>query len=148
MVTNVLTPAALTPPSFVEGMTPDDLLEWGRKEDSSKIINDMLSLYEESTVVDMLLVRYSRYRLVALLSGSDAPANEEQEVFLAAAREGQPISLLSVGNEHLAKQGFQPTLRKVKDGDWQWQVGGYTGEKATLWAALYECMTIANRIIG
>lgn len=141
------TNTVLTPPSFAVGLTPADILAWGRDEDGSDAIEAMLDRYGEDTAVALLLARYNRAHLVALLVGQVTPEGDEQAAFLAAVEAGQPVSLLSVGHEDLAAQGFAPTVQKAAGG-WRWQCGSYGGGQPDLTAALQQYAQTVNRLAG
>jgi hypothetical protein len=144
---NAVAETILTPPSFIEGLTPADMLAWGRVEDGPAATERMLALYGRDTAIDLLSTRYNRARLLALLDGVENPANEEQAAFLAAVRQGQPVSLLSAGSEDLAEAGFAPTLRQV-EGGWEWRAGAYQGQAAELKQAVQFYVTIINQMAG
>lgn len=131
----------LNPPSMVIGLTPEDLLQ------SEADGPAMAARYGRDTAIALISMRRSRAGLVALLSGTQAPANQEQIAFLAAVDQGRPVSLLSPGCELLAGQGFNPTLRKTAQG-WQWQVGPYQGLEPEPADALRRYAAMVNRVTG
>jgi hypothetical protein len=137
----------LTPPNFVDNFTPANPLGWLQSMERHIIVWGIPRLRPANSGIDRVEQFYRRARLMALLTGRLAPANEEQAAFLAEVGQGQPVSLLSTGSEGLATDGFAPTLRKVEDG-WQWQAGAYHGQAADLKQAVQFYVAVVNQLAG